>query len=132
MKMLAALIASVIVAGAATPAHGDHARYSVVLTIDPPSAKALMDLGQPILPIDVRPTSEFSAARLPGARSVPLETLATRLGDVPRDADVVLYGDSGTAALLAYHLLRQERFTRVYVLEGGLPAWQRLGYRVER
>jgi len=132
MKMLTALIASVIVAIAATPVHADHNRYSVVLTIDPPSAKALMDLGQPVVPIDVRPASEFSAARLPGARSVPLETLTTRLGDVPRDADVVLYGDSGTAALLAYHLLVQERFTRVYVLEGGLPAWQRLGYRVER
>jgi rhodanese-related sulfurtransferase len=132
MKVIVAILAGLILVGVAAPVRADHARYSVVLTIDPASAKALMDLGQPFVPVDVRPASDFRAARLPGARSVPLDTLAARLADVPRDADVVLYADADPAALLAYHLLRQERFTRVYVLEGGLPAWQRLGYRLER
>jgi len=131
MRLTSFLLAGIMALTLGAPAFADHARYSAVLTIDPESAKMLMDRGEPLLPIDVRPTADFRAARLPGARSVPLDTLLARLDEVPRGTDVVLYGN-GDAALVAYQVLRAERFTRLYVLEGGLSAWQRLGYRIER
>ena len=129
-RVALALLAAAL--AVAAPAGADHARYGAVLTIDPESARALM-AQQVVAPIDLRPEAEYRAGRLPGARSLPLPTLSARLGEVPRQTILILYGDGPIERVLgAYHLLRSERFTDVYVLEGGLEGWRRLGYRVER
>ena len=129
------LVAPALIAGAlalAAPARADHARFGPVLTIDHESARALMERGG-VAPIDLRSEDDFRAGRLPGARSLPLSTLASRLDEVPGGGVIVLYGDGPIERVLgAYHLIRARRAADVYVLEGGLEGWRRLGYRVER
>ena len=116
----------------AAPAIADHA-WVPVLTIDPDSAKSLMDRGEPVEPVDLRPATEFRAGRLPRARSLPLGELRDRVDEVPHRGVVVLYCGCGRDELLrAYQLLRGRRHANVYVLEGGIEAWQRLGYPLER
>ena len=39
--------------------------------------------------LDVRPAEEYRAGHLPGARSIPLPELRARLGEIPRDREVV-------------------------------------------
>lgn len=46
---------------------------------------------QDVVLIDVRPAPEFEAGHLPGALSVPLSTLESRLGELPLDRTVVAY-----------------------------------------
>jgi len=41
--------------------------------------------------LDVRPAEEYRAGHLPGARSIPLAELRSRLSEVPRDREVVAY-----------------------------------------
>lgn len=41
--------------------------------------------------LDVRPSPEYAAGHLPGALNVPLDELADRLGELPRDTEVVAY-----------------------------------------
>jgi rhodanese-related sulfurtransferase/DNA-binding transcriptional ArsR family regulator len=41
--------------------------------------------------LDVRPAEEYRHGHLPGARSIPLPELPSRLGEVPRDREVVAY-----------------------------------------
>lgn len=41
--------------------------------------------------VDVRPENEFAAGHLPGARSFPLDTLATRVSELPSDRTIVAY-----------------------------------------
>jgi ArsR family transcriptional regulator len=41
--------------------------------------------------IDVRPEHEYAAAHVPGARSIPLATLESRLHELPRDRTIVAY-----------------------------------------
>ncbi len=41
--------------------------------------------------LDVRPAEEFEAGHLPGARSIPLDELPSRLDELPRDRPVVAY-----------------------------------------
>jgi 3-mercaptopyruvate sulfurtransferase SseA len=53
--------------------------------------KAQFDAGHPPVLVDVRSTDEYSAGHIPGARSIPLETLARRMAEIPRDIPVVLY-----------------------------------------
>ena len=127
---VAALLA--LLALVTAPAVADHA-WAPVLTIDPESAKSLLDRGQRVEPLDLRPEPEFRAGRLPHARSVPLPDLRDRVEEVPRGGVVILYCSGGRDELLrAYQFLRGRRYANVYVLEGGLDGWRRLGYPLER
>ncbi|MDP3746811.1 MAG: metalloregulator ArsR/SmtB family transcription factor, partial [Phenylobacterium sp.] len=41
--------------------------------------------------LDVRPEDEFAAGRLPSAVNIPLRDLTRRLGDLPKDQEIVAY-----------------------------------------
>jgi DNA-binding transcriptional ArsR family regulator len=41
--------------------------------------------------LDVRPSEEYQAGHIPGARSIPVGELAARLKEIPRDREVVAY-----------------------------------------
>lgn len=83
--------------------------------------------------IDVRPTSEFEAGHLPGAISMPLEELAARLPELPRQRDVVAYcrGPYCVMSLDAMALLRSRGF-RAHRLESGVVEWRAQGGRLAR
>lgn len=116
----------------ATPAIADHA-WAPVLTIDADSARSLMDRGERVEPVDLRSETEFRRGRLPRARSLPLGELRERVDEVPHRGVVVLYCGCAQAELLrAYQFLRGRRYANVYLLEGGIEAWQGLGYPLER
>ncbi|MGQ0631569.1 MAG: metalloregulator ArsR/SmtB family transcription factor [Sporichthyaceae bacterium] len=55
--------------------------------------------------IDVRPAAEFAAGHIPGARSIPLEELAARIGELPTDIEIVAYC-RGANCVLAHDAAR--------------------------
>jgi rhodanese-related sulfurtransferase len=131
MTSLTGMALLIVALGLAVPAHADHARFGPVLTIDPESARALLERGG-VTAVDLRPVADFRAGHLPGARSLPLRTLASRLEEVPDDV-VIIYSDGPIEPVVgAYHLIRPRRHRALYVLEGGFDAWRRLGYQLER
>lgn len=122
----------VIVLVTATSAWAEHG-WAPVLTIDPASAKSLMDRGERVEPLDLRPPAEFQAGRLPRARSLPLGDLPDRVDEIPRNGVVVLYcGCPRDRLVRAYQFLRGRRYTNVFVLEGDIDAWRGHGYALER
>lgn len=58
--------------------------------LDPETLVARLRAGEAVL-VDVRPLREYEAGHLPGALSIPLETLAARLSELPRDRTIVAY-----------------------------------------
>ena len=82
--------------------------------------------------IDVRPREEYLAGHIPGAISVPLAELDTRLATLPAAQDVVAYcrGPYCVMALKAVDRLRRRGF-RAHRLELGVPDWRARGWRVE-
>ena len=132
MRRIAGIALVLVVLAAAAPASGDHARFGPVLTIDPESARTLLQRGD-AAPIDLRSESDFETGHLPGAQSWPLATVETRLQALPRSGVIILYVDGPIErALRAYHLIRPRAPGTVYVLEGGLEGWRRAGYTLER
>ena len=81
--------------------------------------------------LDVRPTEEYQAGHIPGALSVPLSQLRTRLASLPRDREVVAYcrGPYCVLAIEAVQVLRASGFTAVR-LEDGVAEWQARGLEV--
>lgn len=87
--------------------------------------------GQVVL-LDVRPTVEFDAGHLPGARSTPLDVLKRELGALPRSRRIVAYcrGPYCIHATAAVRLLRAHGFD-ARRMEDGVPEWRARGLPVE-
>lgn len=84
-----------------------------------------------VIVLDVRPADEYAAAHLPGAVSVPVEELEARLGELPRDREIVAYcrGPYCLFSARAVERLRAHGF-RALRMEDGVAEWQEQGYPV--
>lgn len=74
--------------------------------------------------VDVRTPMEFAAGALPGAVNVPLDSMRSRLDDIPRDRPVVLYCGVGLRGYLASNILRHHGFDNVRNLIGGIKTFR--------
>jgi rhodanese-related sulfurtransferase/DNA-binding transcriptional ArsR family regulator len=85
-----------------------------------------------LLLLDVRPAVEHRAGHIPAARSMPLDELGLRIGELPRDVEIVAYcrGRFCVYAPEAVRLLRDRGFA-AHRLEDGFDEWRRAGGRVE-
>jgi rhodanese-related sulfurtransferase len=104
-----------------------------VATLEPVSLNELSartDAGDTVI-LDVRPAEEFRAAHIPGAINIPLDQLATRLTDVPKDAHIVAYCRHRYCVLApdAVRILREHGYD-ARPLEGGIPEWRQAGFAV--
>ena len=84
----------------------------------------------PHLLLDVRTPEEFAGGHIPGARNIPLQTLAQRLAEVPKNEPVVIYCRSGNRSRTASDLLARAGYTQLYDL-GGILQWQAQGLPVQ-
>ena len=73
--------------------------------------------------IDVREPEEHAAARIDGARLIPLKTLQAELSSLPQDHDILIHCKSGGRSAKAVQLLLDHGFTRVKNVTGGIDAW---------
>lgn len=79
--------------------------------------------GDDIRLIDVRTPQEWAICRIEGADLIPMNVVPSRLQDIERDRDVVVYCHVGgrSAAVVGY--LADQGYTRVRNLTGGIRAW---------
>jgi len=86
---------------------------------------AMQARGEPFLLLDVREPAEWEAARIEGARLVPLGQLEGRLGELEewKQRRVVVHCRSGARSAKAAKLLQQRGFADVWNLAGGIQAW---------
>jgi rhodanese-related sulfurtransferase len=74
--------------------------------------------------VDVRSPEEFAAGHVDGAVNIPLDALATRAAELPRDALVVtVCGKGGGRSAQAADQLRARGLTSARSLCGGTEAW---------
>lgn len=86
-----------------------------------------------VLVIDVRPASEYYAGHIAGAISMPLDEIASRLSELPPDAEVVAYcrGPYCVLAPQAVGAIRAMGHENVRRLATGLPQWRAAGLPVD-
>ncbi|HEX7118637.1 MAG TPA: molybdopterin-synthase adenylyltransferase MoeB [Longimicrobiales bacterium] len=91
----------------------------------PAALKARLDRGDALTIIDVREPHEWDIANLGryGARLIPMREIAGRLGELDRDAEIVLQCRTGGRSAAVLRQLRSAGFTRLWNLKGGILAW---------
>jgi rhodanese-related sulfurtransferase len=82
--------------------------------------------------LDVRTPQEYAEGHVPGAVNVPQDQLASRLAEVPKDKDVVIYCRSGRRSALAADVLAANGYSRLSHLEGDMNAWVAKGRPVAK
>jgi len=81
--------------------------------------------------LDVRQPDEYRQGHIAGARLIPLDQLAQRLHELPRDREIVCICRSGSRSGQATRQLAQAGF-KVTNLQGGMIAWSGSGLPVRK
>lgn len=71
--------------------------------------------------IDLRSEGEFAGYAIPGAEHVPVAQLTDH--GMMKNEKIILYSEGGIHSAQAWFLLRSQGYKGVYLLRGGLEAW---------
>jgi rhodanese-related sulfurtransferase/predicted transcriptional regulator len=95
-----------------------------VEAVDRDELRKRMRRGDVVL-VDVRPSEEYAAGHVDGARSIPIDELDDRLAELPADREVVAYC-RGPFCAYAHDAVRRLRASgrEARRLEDGWPEWQ--------
>ena len=111
------------------------AGHGVEDTVDNISAervKQLMDAGEKLVFIDMRPAKEYQQNRLPGARSLPIAEVANRFKEIPKSGRVVLYCDCKTYDIADRAVFLEYRgYRNIFIMPEGYSGWVKRGYPLE-
>lgn len=83
-----------------------------------------------IVLIDVREPYEWAAGRIPGARHIELQRLASRADEVPTDKPVVFHCRMGVRSAMAMQAFRASGWD-AYHMGGGIQRWVDEGRPIE-
>ena len=128
MQRKDALILFLMVA-IAVPSFGQSSDAIATITAESLNAKLRAKDDKPLV-VDVREPEEFEAGHIAGALLAPLATVDKGVASIAKDREIALVCRSGRRSAIAYRRLAELGYTHLLNLEGGMVAWEKLGYEV--
>ena len=106
------------------------------INISPTEVKAMLDEGEPIILIDVRSPAEFvgELGHIPGSMLRPLPEIDQWVTELngKYEEKIVLVCRSGNRSGVSAKYLTKNGFKKVYNMSGGMKAWNKMGFPVEK
>lgn len=95
------------------------------IEIDVASVKQMLDGGEKFTLLDCREPAEVATARIAGSTHIPMREIPARLAEIEGGPEgrVVVHCHHGGRSLRVTHFLRQQGFTQVQNMTGGIDAW---------
>lgn len=81
--------------------------------------------------VDIRPKGDYKHGYLPESRAMPLAYLSTLSVELPKDGNLVVVDHKGTQCKTAAQWLKDNGFSNVCWLKGGLVTYAKAGYELE-
>jgi len=81
---------------------------------------------------DVREQWEYDEWRIPAITLIPMGEVPNRLNEIPKDKTVIVTCNRGNRSGKITNFLRENGYTDVHNMLGGIQEWNRAGYEVER
>ena len=98
--------------------------------IDVQTVAAIKDRDD-VLVLDVREQWEYDEGHIPNVTLIPMNEIPNRLSEIPTDQEVVVTCRSGNRSGQVADFLRQQGYTNVHNMSGGILDWQAAGLPVE-
>lgn len=98
-----------------------------VLEIDPQEAQRRLNAGGAVL-IDVREPEEYAAARIDGARLIPMQEIPAeiqKLETLAEEDELLLLCHHGVRSLQVAQWLREHGLENCFSVTGGIDRWSR-------
>lgn len=91
--------------------------------LDPVQFEDRRRQGPGLFLLDVREDWERKLCTIPGSHWIPLAQVGSRIGEIPRDREIVVHCRSGVRSRVACDLLADAGFRTLWNLSGGILAW---------
>jgi len=131
MKKAFLLIVIFILFASSLVACGGGSNASLPQAINVAEANEIYNSDQALF-LDVREVDEWNQFHIPGATLIPLGELPTRLSELSKDQQIVVYCRSGNRSQSGRDILLDAGFTNVTSMEGGINEWYQRNYPVEQ
>lgn len=105
----------------AIPSANGHAQTDDSIAVSALHEK--LERGERVAILDVREPAERAIARLPNTFEIPLGELQERMGELPKDGELVVYCLTGNRSSRAVRALQEAGFPLARSLAGGIRAW---------
>ncbi|MBI2148243.1 rhodanese-like domain-containing protein [Candidatus Woesearchaeota archaeon] len=94
-------------------------------TILPKELKKKLDSNEDLFLLDVRNPNEHEIAKLQNSKLIPLNELKSKLHEIPKDKEIIVYCHHGNRSREALKILKENGFHNVKSLVGGIDVWSR-------
>ena len=92
--------------------------------VSPDEVKRALDAKESVAILDVRTPEEYAQGHIKDSKLVPLQEIAQKVGSLgKKDQKMYVYCRSGARSAQAIAFLRQQGFTDVHNMSGGIMAW---------
>lgn len=82
--------------------------------------------------LDVRTPAEYGEGHVTGAKLLPVQQLAERMSEVPKDRPVYIYCLGGVRSSGASNMLVAAGYTNILNMPDAFPGWKAKGYPIEQ
>ena len=96
------------------------------------SADELMGMVADVYVVDIRPEHMYNMGSIKGSSKIPMTKLSAEYTGIPKAEKIVFQDHTGKQALVAGRFLKSKGYPEVFRLQGGLMAWSRKGYPLEK
>jgi parallel beta-helix repeat protein len=104
---------------------GSNVSYVNVTAIE---AKTMIESEPSLVVLDVSNQSEYVTGHIRNAKLIPLYELSTRLNELNKSDEILVYCRVGGRSASASQILESDGFLHIYNVLGGITDWVRLGY----
>jgi rhodanese-related sulfurtransferase len=97
-----------------------------VKNVSAAEAHELIKSTKNMLVIDVRTSGEFRSGHIPGAKSIPVSEIDSRISELEKykDTPVLVHCASGGRSPAAVRVLLKNNFSKVHHMNRGLAGWK--------
>lgn len=81
--------------------------------------------------IDVRRSGNYERGHVPGAKSIPIESIEILSDTIPLEKQLYVYGTDALQSFTAGALVHDLGFLNAKTLNGGFSAWEKFNYPIE-
>jgi sulfur-carrier protein adenylyltransferase/sulfurtransferase len=85
--------------------------------------KRKIDAKEDFFLLDVREPNEYQIGKIPGSTLIPLGEVPQRVSEIPRDKEIIVHCKMGGRSAKAAAYLREQGYTNVKNLKGGILDW---------